>query len=90
MAAVKARLVNDPQVVGVRFLSRSEALEQLRKKYPALTANLTSNPLPNSFRVKRKSGVLEESFVPRYRALKLRAVESVKSITATRVSCVTY
>ena len=51
--AVRVRLEQDPRIKpgGVVFISEAEALNEMKKKYPELTADLPSNPLPASFRV---------------------------------------
>jgi cell division transport system permease protein len=35
--------------VSVRFVSKKEALENIRRKYPELVAGIPSNPLPDSY-----------------------------------------
>ncbi len=46
--AVAAKLEANPQVKKVTFVSRDEALARMRKRYPDLVKNLSSNPLPPS------------------------------------------
>ena len=46
--AVRAQLDNDPRVKSITFVSADEALARMRDKFPELTANLPSNPLPPS------------------------------------------
>ena len=41
----------DTRIKEYQFVSKTEALKRMRKKYPQLTANLPSNPLPASFEV---------------------------------------
>ncbi len=48
---VRASLVSMPQVKEVRFISKADALVEMRDKYPDLVENLASNPLPPSYRV---------------------------------------
>ncbi len=48
---VRAQLVSMPEVKDVRFVSKEDALEEMREKYPDLVQNLASNPLPPSYRV---------------------------------------
>ena len=48
---VRAKLLADPRVKEVRFVSSTEALARMEDKYPELTQNLSSNPLPDSFEV---------------------------------------
>jgi cell division transport system permease protein len=49
--AVRAQLEADPRVKSVTFISAEKALERMQKKFPELTANLPSNPLPPSHEV---------------------------------------
>jgi cell division transport system permease protein len=48
---VRAQLEADPRVKSVTFVSADEALDRMQKKFPELTANLPSNPLPPSHEV---------------------------------------
>jgi cell division transport system permease protein len=52
-AAVAARLRNDRQVKHLDFVSKAEALEQMKKNFKDLTSGilLPSNPLPDSYTV---------------------------------------
>jgi cell division protein FtsX len=86
--AVKTRLRRDPQVVAYRFITRAEAFEQLRTRNPGIAANLTSNPLPARLHVQLQSRANSERFVTRYRALRLGAVDHVRTTEASRTSCV--
>jgi cell division transport system permease protein len=52
--AVRNRLVRIPAVARVAFVSADDALVEMRRKFPELTKNLASNPLPPSFRVTPK------------------------------------
>ncbi len=49
--AVRAKLVSMPEVKEVEFITKDEALATMRKRRPELVENLTSNPLPPSYRV---------------------------------------
>jgi cell division transport system permease protein len=49
--AVRAQLEADPRVKSVTFISAEQALERMQQKFPELTANLPSNPLPPSHEV---------------------------------------
>jgi cell division transport system permease protein len=49
--ATRARLVSMPEVKNVEFISKEDALEIQRERTPELVENLTSNPLPPSYRV---------------------------------------
>lgn len=44
--AVRAQLEADPRIKSITFVSAEEALVKMRQKFPELTANLPSNPLP--------------------------------------------
>ena len=44
--AVRAQLEADPRVKSITFVSAEAALAKMRQKFPELTANLPSNPLP--------------------------------------------
>ena len=48
---VRAQLEADPRVKSVTFVSAAKALERMQQKFPELTANLPSNPLPPSHEV---------------------------------------
>jgi cell division transport system permease protein len=68
--AVGARLdpkVND-LVKRIVFVSRTDALKQMQKRFPELTQNLTYNPLPASYEVTPKKGEyvsqISEQLVP--------------------------
>jgi len=43
-------------VISVRFVSKGDALRQLRDRYPELARALTSNPFPDSFAVRVRVG----------------------------------
>jgi cell division transport system permease protein len=49
--AVRIALEKDGRVKEFEFISKDEALARMRKRYPELTANLPSNPLPASYEV---------------------------------------
>jgi hypothetical protein len=46
---IEATLLDQPSTREVRFVSKAEALAELRKSQPELTENLHGNPLPDSF-----------------------------------------
>jgi cell division transport system permease protein len=48
---VRLWLAKDERVKKFTFVSADEALEDMRKRYPELVANLTYNPLPPAFEV---------------------------------------
>jgi cell division transport system permease protein len=45
------KLHQNPKVKDVQYISKTEALARMKKKYPELVQNLTSNPLPDSLEV---------------------------------------
>ena len=53
---VRARLISLPGVKTVRFISKEDALQIMRKKNPEMTQGLTSNPFPAEFEVIPKRG----------------------------------
>ena len=54
--AVREKLESDPRVASVDFVSKKDALERMKEKYPALVENLPGNPLPRSYEVKPTKG----------------------------------
>jgi cell division transport system permease protein len=52
--AVRAKIQTFPETKTVVFVSKEEALQQMKKKYPDLVKNLVDNPLPNAFEVTPK------------------------------------
>ena len=48
---VRRQLEADPRVKSVTFVSAEEALVRMQRRFPALTENLPSNPLPGSHEV---------------------------------------
>ena len=51
---VRAKIVTFPETKEAVFVSKEEALRQMKDKYPDLTENLSSNPLPAAFEVTPK------------------------------------
>jgi cell division transport system permease protein len=49
--AVARMLQSNPKVKSFDFVSRAEALHRMQRRYPDLTRDLTSNPLPDSFEI---------------------------------------
>jgi cell division transport system permease protein len=49
--AVRRQIQGIPQVKTFKFVTKDQALEEMRKRSPELVENLTGNPLPNSFQV---------------------------------------
>jgi len=52
--AVGAKISTFPETKTVVFVSKDEAIDRMRAKYPELVKNLTANPLPNAFEVTPK------------------------------------
>jgi cell division transport system permease protein len=48
---VRSQLVSMPEVRSVKFVSKEDALEIMRKRSPELVQNLAGNPLPPSYQV---------------------------------------
>jgi cell division transport system permease protein len=61
-----------------QFVSKTEALRRMRKKYPQLTANLPSNPLPASFEVTPAVADNVKAIAVDLRTQKFAGVEKVK------------
>jgi len=49
--AVGAKLAADPRVQDYVFVTKADALKRMQEKFPELTANLPSNPLPPSWEI---------------------------------------
>ncbi len=54
--AVRAQLVAMPEVKSVKFISKDEALELMKKRNPDLVVGLVNNPLPDSYQVTPNHG----------------------------------
>ena len=52
--AVGGQLAADPRIKSYVFVTKADALERMREKFPELTANLPSNPLPPSWEITPK------------------------------------
>ena len=46
-----AKLAADPRVKDYVFVTKADALKRMKEKFPELTANLPSNPLPPSWEI---------------------------------------
>jgi cell division transport system permease protein len=53
--AVRSKIVTFPETKDAVFVSKEEALRRMKEKYPELTRNLSSNPLPAAFEVTPKN-----------------------------------
>ncbi len=76
--AVEAYLATDSRIKNYQFVSKAEALKRMQKKYPQLTANLPSNPLPASFEVTPRNANDVMLISADLRAQKFAGVEKVK------------
>jgi cell division transport system permease protein len=76
--AVGAYLRTDDRIKDYQFVSRAEALERMRKKYPELTANLPTNPLPASYEITPVRAEEVKKLSADIRAQKFSGVERVK------------
>jgi cell division transport system permease protein len=77
---VRIFIESDPRVKpgGIDFIDKDEALQIARKKYPELTANLASNPLPASFDVTPKRGEDTEEIAFAVKGQRFAAVDEVR------------
>jgi cell division transport system permease protein len=73
----RARLLAIPQVKTVRFVSKQDALEIMRKKNPEMTANLPGNPFPNEYEVIPKRGDDVETIAAKVNEPPLSGVEKI-------------
>ncbi|MSO95021.1 MAG: ABC transporter permease [Thermoleophilia bacterium] len=76
--AVGRKLGSDPRVGNYQFVSKAEALRRMKKKYPQLTANLPSNPLPAAFEVTPKKAEDVKVIATVLRKQKFAGVEKIK------------
>ena len=76
--AVGAKLATDVRVSDYQFVSKTEALKRMKRKYPALTANLPSNPLPASFEVTPANAEDVKVIARDLRLAKFAGVEKIK------------
>jgi cell division transport system permease protein len=54
--AVRMKLENDPKVASLEYISKTQALKEMKKKAPEMVAGVATNPLPDAFRVKPRHG----------------------------------
>jgi cell division transport system permease protein len=76
--AVGAFLRTDERIKDYQFVTRTEALERMRKKYPELTADLPTNPLPASYEITPRRAEEVKELSAALRAQKFAGVERVK------------
>jgi len=76
--AVSTYLGQDERIKEYQFVSKTEALKRMKKKYPQLTANLPSNPLPASYEITPRNAEDVKAIAADLRAQKFAGVEKVK------------
>jgi cell division transport system permease protein len=76
--AVGAFLRTDERIKDYQFVTRTEALERMRKKYPELTADLPTNPLPASYEITPRRAEEVKELSAALRAQTFAGVERVK------------
>lgn len=76
--AVRVYLGQEERVKEYQFVSKSEALKRMQKRYPELTKNLPSNPLPASYEITPKNADEVKELSAALRAQKFAGVERVK------------
>jgi cell division transport system permease protein len=76
---VNERLVAMPEVKSISFVSKEDALRRMKERYPQLTQDLPSNPLPPAFEVKPTDANYKELIASRVRELALPGVDSVNT-----------
>jgi cell division transport system permease protein len=69
---------NPEKIKDYQFVSRAEALERMEKRYPELTANLPTNPLPDSYEITPRRAEEVKELSAAIRAEKFAGVERVK------------
>jgi len=66
--AVRSKALTFPETKSVVFISKEEALTRMKERYPELTQNLSTNPLPPAFEVTPKDAdqvkALADKFQP--------------------------
>ena len=68
----------DGKLADYQFVSRGDALSRMRKKYPELTANLPSNPLPDSYEITPKHAEEVKQISAAIRAENFAGLDRVK------------
>ena len=72
------KLETDGKIKDYQFVSRADALHRMQKKYPELTADLPSNPLPDSFEITPKHAEEVKQVSAAIRGQKFAGVDRVK------------
>ena len=75
---VRIYLDKDPRVKHYQFVSKREALADMKKRFPKLIANLPSNPLPASYEVTPVKAEQVKTIAADLRTQKFAGVELVK------------
>ena len=75
---VGAYLGKDTRIKEYQFVSKAEALKRMQRKYPQLTANLPSNPLPASFEITPTRAEDVKAIASDLRLQKFKGIEKVK------------
>ena len=78
VGAYLGTLKTDGKLKDYQFVSRGEALHRMQKKYPELTANLPSNPLPDSYELTPKHAEEVKQISASIRAQKFAGIDRVK------------
>ena len=76
--SVGAFLRADDRIKDYQFVSRTEALQRMKRRYPELTANLPTNPLPDSYEITPKHAEEVKQLSTAIRTQKFAGVERVK------------
>ena len=76
--AVRIHLDNDQRVKQYEFVTKKEALAEMKMRYPKLVANLPSNPLPASYEITPARAEQVKEIAADLRAQKFVGVERVK------------
>jgi len=76
--AVGSYLRADDKIKDYKFVSRAEALARMQKRYPELTRDLPTNPLPASYEITPRKAEEVKQLSAAIRAQKFAGVERVK------------
>jgi len=76
--AVGSYLRADDKIKDYKFVSRADALARMQKRYPELTRDLPTNPLPASYEITPKKAEEVKQLSAAIRAQKFAGVERVK------------
>jgi len=76
--AVGSYLRADDKIKDYKFVSRADALARMQKRYPELTRDLPTNPLPASYEITPKRAEEVKQLSAAIRAQKFAGVERVK------------